>query len=122
MARIVVADDEEPIRDIIREALETEGYEVFLAENGTEALAFVLDENPDLVITDIVMPDMEGIELIRKIGAHSAHIAVIVMSGNPVGSRFLQSAELFGARGSLVKPFSMDELLITVRQVLQNGP
>ena len=75
---------------------------------------------PDLVITDIVMPDMEGMELLRTLSRQGITIPVIVMSGNSLGTKFLDAAHLFGAQASLRKPFSKQELLDAVTRVLGN--
>jgi CheY-like chemotaxis protein len=110
---------------LIRGALEEEGFRVTAASNGREALRRwgEPDRTPDLVITDLIMPEMEGIELLRKLGQRQPRVPIIVMSGHQVGRAFLESARLLGARASLPKPFSMDELIRTVNQALaSSGP
>ena len=116
--RILVVDDEPSITDLISLILTEEGYEVSIAKNGKDGLAQFQSVAPDLVITDIVMPDMEGIELLRTINKQKKNIPMVVMSGNIVGRKFLDTARLFGAKASLAKPFTAKELIETVDRLL----
>ena len=114
---ILVVDDESGIRQLFEQLLRGEGYEVFLATNGVEALQIVRARHLDLVITDLVMPESEGIETIRAIRNAQPNLKIIAASGAFEG-RFLQSATLLGACATLLKPIGRDELLNTVRRVL----
>ena len=114
---ILVVDDEIAIRQLFEQLLTGEGYEVLSASNGAEALQIVRGRHLDLVITDLVMPESEGIETIRAIRNTQPNLKIIAASGAFKG-RFLQSATLLGACATLLKPIGRDELLSTVRRVL----
>ena len=81
MKKILIVDDEEPIRRSIREILEIEDYEIFEAEDGEEAIRLVQSDEPHLVITDIIMPEKEGFETILQINEEYPDIKIIAMSG-----------------------------------------
>ena len=119
--RVLVVDDDPSVLEVVGTMLESAGYEVVTAGDGGEALEVAEVQTPDLAVVDLVMPDVEGIELIRKLSGSDCPIPTIVMSGNPVGRQFLQAARIFGARASLVKPFSADEILSAV-STLCGGP
>ena len=108
--KILVVDDESSITNMLYLVLTGEGYEVATAKDGREGLKVFESIKPDLVITDIVMPDMEGIEFTRRLVNKRKGLLIIVMSGNAVGTRFLKTARIFGARAALQKPFTIQEL------------
>lgn len=116
-ACILIVDDQEDILQAARDILEIEGYTIITAAEGSAALKKVEEHHPDLVITDVVMPDMEGSELIQALRRVDRKLPVIVMSGNPVGVKFFEAAGIFGAKASLVKPFSRTDLLTAVDSV-----
>jgi len=115
--KILVVDDEPEITDLIKLMLSPIGYEVIKAGNGKKGLDVFNSENPDLVITDIVMPDMEGIELVRSLLKINQELPIIVMSGNPTGTKFLKIAGILGAHSSINKPFSAEELVILIKNI-----
>jgi len=115
--KILVVDDEPAIIDLVHSILADNGYEVTGAKDGREGLKVFESTNPDLVITDIVMPDMEGIEFMRNLVKKRKGLPIIVMSGNAVGTKFLETARIFGARATLRKPFTVQELLEIVTAV-----
>jgi DNA-binding response OmpR family regulator len=117
-ARIVVADDEAGVRSFLRMVLEDAGYEVIEAANGKQALTEALARRVDLVITDLVMPEQEGIETIQALRKDAAGIGIIAMSG-AFGGRFLETARILGAQAVLSKPVSADLLLAKVAEVLK---
>jgi two-component system, chemotaxis family, chemotaxis protein CheY len=118
--RILVIDDEDMIRQLVKEMLEVEGYIVTTAANGKEGLQLYQRELPDLIITDIFMPEMEGLETIRTLQRDSSKVKIIAISGG--GERgmisFLSHAKRFGALRTLQKPFSRQDLLTSVGEVL----
>jgi DNA-binding response OmpR family regulator len=116
MARILLVEDEEAVRSLLKEVLEYEGYEVKEASNGEEALRWYAQSSADLVLTDIVMPDMEGIEMIMKIRKTDLNVKIIVMSGND----YLDLARKLGADYALRKPFSNQVLLDAVKATLDS--
>ena len=117
---ILVIDDEEPVRAVLRQMLEKEGYRVEEAPNGTVGMSLLQDHFIDLVITDLFMPEKEGIETMREVRKSFPQVKIIAMSGGGrIGKLdFLPMAESFGAQRTLAKPFERKELLETVRAVL----
>jgi len=120
MARILVVDDEELARFTLREILETAGHDVSEAGNGNEAVAQQKEQGFDLIITDIIMPEKEGVETIIDLKRDYPDLKIIAISG---GGRtrnldFLKLAEQYGADKVLAKPFSEDELLQNVNACL----
>lgn len=122
MKSILVIDDEEQMANMVRTMLEREGYRVVVARNGREGLrSFRLDPN-DLVITDIFMPEKEGLETIREFQKEFPSVKIIAMSGGSSraeGFSALPLAEKLGASYALEKPFSRDDLLTLVRTCLE---
>lgn len=120
MHTILVIDDEAPMRKMIRTILESSEYQVIEAPNGITGLRLFREHRPALVITDILMPDKEGIETIREIKQVDPHARIIAISGGGRAARtdFLKVAEKFGALESLKKPFRRNELLASVERVL----
>lgn len=116
--RILVVDDEHLLVSLVQELLANAGYDVAAAENGGAALEKVASFQPHLIITDIIMPDMEGIELISLLRKINKSIPIIAMSGHAVGMTFLKSSKVLGAVATLRKPFSPQELLSAVGHTL----
>jgi DNA-binding NtrC family response regulator len=120
MVKILVIEDDDSFRSVLVQMLERAGYEVLSAENGNQALKYCQESNPDLVLTDIIMPDKEGLETIQELLNLCPKLKIIAMSG---GGRFgpnsyLPLAAKFGAKRTLQKPFMRDELLSTIVEVL----
>jgi CheY-like chemotaxis protein len=120
MPRILVADDDEDLRELLRLMLAKMGHEVILAKNGKEAQALCTEQLPDLVLTDLIMPEREGLETIGSLRQAWPHLKIIAMSG---GARMnagdlLKIAKLMGAKAALAKPFSNQELQKTIETVL----
>ena len=118
--RILVIDDEESVRLIVREMLIMEGYEVVIAANGKAGLQLFRNDPTDLIITDIFMPEMEGLETIRELHREYPGVKIIAMSGGGESGMlsFLSYAKRFGALRTLRKPFSREELLANVQELL----
>jgi two-component system response regulator (stage 0 sporulation protein F) len=114
-ATILIIEDEEPTRTILRTALEAAGHEVREASNGRIGLALYRDRPPDLVITDIRMPEMSGLDMILELTREFLNAKVIAISGEQGEEHVLGVAKLLGARQTLHKPFSMEQLLNAVR-------
>jgi len=115
--RILVVDDDPGVRDVVRSMLETEGYTVSIAENGREALAALKTADFDVIITDLVMPEQEGIETIKVIRQDYPQVRVIAMSG-AFGGDYLRIAGYLGAHGTLTKPLHLSSVLQIVAEVL----
>jgi DNA-binding response OmpR family regulator len=121
MAHILVIDDEESIRSMLAIILEKEGHRVTVAENGKIGMSRFKAEGADLIITDLVMPEQEGVETIMQLRQQHPTFPIIAMSGG--GSRadtYLAICKRLGVRHTLAKPFTMDELIKTVAAVLSN--
>jgi len=118
-SRVLVVDDEPHIADALRNVLSTEGYHVRTVDEGRTALASFSEWRPELVITDLIMENMDGIELCRRIRSES-NVPIIVLSGeSEEGSKV--AALDSGADDYVVKPFGTDELLARIRAVLRRG-
>jgi two-component system, chemotaxis family, chemotaxis protein CheY len=120
MARILVIDDDPSLRRSMRKVLERSGHEVIEAEDGDKGMRLVREVHPDLVVTDLLMPEKEGIETIQELRAEFPEIPIVAVSG--AGSVEeggpLLDAQLFGADATLSKPFEVEELVQTVTRVL----
>lgn len=118
MATILIVDDEQPLRELLADVLESDGHRVMLAGNGREALAIVAQDRPDLVVSDVMMPLLNGVGLCRQIKADppTASIPVILMSS--VGPRVVDGS---GADAFLKKPFDLDEVETLVGRLLRPG-
>lgn len=115
--KILIVDDEPLFAEFLHLVLTKEGYEISTAKDGKEGIEIFESIKPDLVITDIVMPDMEGIEFIRILLKKRKTLPVIAMSGNATGIRFLRTSRLFGARAVLQKPITFEKLKETIAAV-----
>ena len=115
--RILVVDDEVQITRVLRAALQSNGYEVSIAQNGAEALTLYLEEPPDLVITDLSMPEMNGVELTREIRQRATTPIIVVSVRNQESAKIQALDE--GADDYITKPFGIQELLARVRVQLR---
>ena len=120
MARILVIDDEEPIRILLRVMLKQFGHTVIEARGGTEGLALFPHAHFDLVITDIVMPDMDGLEVLRELRRMAPSVKILAITGGDVerGAVYLNTARLMGAATVLAKPFGAAQLRAAVNELL----
>lgn len=113
MTTILIVDDDELFRTMLEAMLRKEGHRVLIAVNGTEAQALLESTAPDLIMTDILMPDGDGIELINVLNQRGNRIPIIAMSGGrrAISLEFnLESAELMGVKATLAKPFTREGL------------
>lgn len=119
MSRILLVDDDESFRKMLRITLGKMGHQVVEAPNGKEALKLFQDSPPDLVMTDLIMPEKEGLETIRELRRSNPMVKIIAMSGggrvNP--GDFLKVAKILGANTVLAKPFTNEELTAALRDV-----
>jgi DNA-binding response OmpR family regulator len=119
--RILIVDDEKFVRELIRDTLRTRGFETGLAGDGVEALEALSRDEYHLVITDVVMPRMEGLELLKRVKKKLPRLPVIVLSGFSFQHN-ISDFLLFGAEEYMTKPFQVNHLLSTVERVLGRGP
>jgi DNA-binding NtrC family response regulator len=117
-ATILIIDDQESVRMALKRALEDAGYQVAEAANGRQGLELFRATPADLVITDMTMPEMDGLELILELTRAFLDVKVIAMSG--VDSDELQAAKLLGARHTFQKPFDLQVLLRAVQYELKH--
>jgi CheY-like chemotaxis protein len=133
MQRILVIDDERDVRDSVKCVLDLAGYEVLTAENVPEALEQLKRTPMDLVITDIIMPKMNGVQAIESIRRAFPMVRIVAISGGgnfgvagyqPTAiatNAYLRSAEEAGAHVVLTKPFEFDDLIEAVEKLLGVG-
>ncbi len=117
MARILAVDDSEPMRQLVSQTLKTGGHEVVLAVDGPNALAIFAAEKFDLVITDINMPGMDGIELVRRMRERDTEIPILALTTEGDES-FRRRGEAAGVDGWIVKPFKPAQFIAIVKQIL----
>ena len=120
MAKILIIDDESEIRAMLRQMLEREEFEVMDASDGKEGIRLYQENPADLVITDIVMPEKEGLETIMDLKKSYPDVKIIAISGGrKIGpGEYLKLAERFGAIKTLTKPVRKEKLLKAIREVL----
>lgn len=120
MKTILVVDDDDLFRAMLCETLKAAGYEVLEAENGKAAMKVVLGSSLDLVITDLIMPEQEGIETIREIKRITPEMKIIAVSGGMRGGSmdFLQIAEYMGATRVFKKPIDRKAFLSAVSELV----
>ena len=117
---IVVIDDDAMVRTAVTRILESEGFQVALAGDGREGLRLMRSLQPRLVITDIIMPEMEGIETIREMRRERHDLKIMAISGGARmgNANFLDMARTMGADAIMEKPFEPEDLVAKVRQLL----
>lgn len=123
MATILVIDDDASIRRSLRRILELEGHDVLEAAEGSAGLRAVRVDPPDLVITDIYMPEMDGIEFLIRLRDAYPELPIVVISGGGFASKefVLKDAEMIGATRTLSKPLLVDDVLTAVSAALSAG-
>jgi two-component system response regulator (stage 0 sporulation protein F) len=118
---ILVIDDDHQVRAVFRTILERAGHHVLEARTGTEGLRLFHQSPVNLVITDVLMPDMDGLEVTQTVHREAPGIPVIALTGGTGERDFLEVAKLLGARRLLHKPVTKAELLHAVQEALQGG-
>lgn len=120
MASILIVDDEAPVRALLRRILEEDGHQVRDAANGEICLALYREAPADLVITDILMPERDGMEVTLALTQEFLDARVIAMTGAAEGQALLNVAKLFGARQVIQKPFTVEQIRRLVRITLEH--
>src|SRR5512146_3111013 len=118
--RILVVDDEPQITRVLRTTLSAQGYDIRVAHDGESALELMKDWRPDLLLTDLAMPNVDGVELCRRVRSAS-DIPIIVLSVREQERAKVQALDA-GADDYVTKPFSMPELLARIRANLRRAP
>jgi len=117
---ILIVDDSESIREVVSFTLENEGYNVLVGDDGTDAMKFLDGRQIDLVITDLHMPQMNGIELIKNIRAMDSYkrIPILFLTTESQAAKKMEAKEA-GATGWIVKPFVPAKLIAALKKVLR---
>ncbi len=116
--RVLVADDERAVRESLRRALVLEGYDVELATGGREALDSVAGGRADVVVLDVLMPDVDGVEVCRRLRSSGDRTPVLMLTARDAVADRVEGLEA-GADDYLVKPFDLDELIARLRALLR---
>jgi two-component system KDP operon response regulator KdpE len=116
--RVLIVDDEPPIRKLLRMGLTAHGYHVLEAPDGRSALDLIA-EKPDLVILDLGLPDVQGLDLLRAIRARNERVPIVVLSSRGDEAAKVQALDM-GADDYVTKPFGTDELLARMRAALRH--
>src|SRR5512141_1295747 len=115
---ILVADDDASIRSLLKQLLADEGYAVIEAATGSEVIEQVKNRSPDLVIMDVRMPELDGIEALQKVKALAPRTAVLIMTAFGTSNFAIKAMEL-GAFDYITKPFELDKISHTVKRAFQ---
>jgi len=120
MKRILVVDDDAQIRKMLREILEREGFAVVAAANGKDAVSLYQNQPTDLIITDLIMPERDGVETIMEFMQLNPKAKIIAISGGGrIGPRdYLEMAEALGARRTFSKPFKRQAIVTAIKELL----
>ena len=113
-------DDDEKITSLLRRSLAFEGYKVRTAANGKEGLAILLEQEPDLIVLDVMMPEVNGWEVCRRIREADSQVPILMLTAKDEVNDRVKGLDL-GADDYLVKPFALEELLARVRALLRRG-
>jgi YesN/AraC family two-component response regulator len=122
MALILIIDDEPQIRSMLKLMLERDGYEVAEAPDGIEGIRVYRQKPADLIITDLIMPNKDGIGMIIDLKKEFPQVKIIAMSGGGLNKPegYLKGAKKLGAACTLTKPIDRDEMLRAIKEVLQS--
>lgn len=120
MKKVLVIDDQDSLRNMLVRMLKSNDFEARSAENGSEGMAICRDWAPDVILTDVFMPEQDGLETIRAVRKLRKDIGIIAMSGGGEMGEFemLRTARMMGATRILTKPFTMAELMNALDEVL----
>lgn len=117
-SRVLVAEDDTAVRESLDRALRFNGYEVFLAADGSEALSLVGQEDPELIILDVMMPNVDGLTVCRRVRAQGIATPILMLTARHLISDRVAGLDA-GADDYLVKPFALEELRARVRALLR---
>ena len=124
MPTILIIDDNEDLRETLVAVLEDEGYKIVVASYGVSGAQLFAESRPDLVVTDLIMPNANGFETIRQIRSIDPYARILAMSGGSLMNKddYLATAAALGAMSVLPKPFEIDQLLAAVAACLKESP
>jgi two-component system response regulator MprA len=118
--RVLVVDDERPVRDALERALRLEGYDVELAADGAEALTQLALASPDAIVLDVLMPDVDGLEVCRRLRSAGDRTPILLLTARDAVSDRVAGLDA-GADDYLVKPFALEELFARLRALLRRS-
>jgi two-component system OmpR family response regulator len=118
--RVLVVDDEPNILDVVSMALRFQGFAVETAGTGAQALASVRDFRPDLIVLDVMLPDMEGFDVAERLGAQRARVPIVFLTARDATDDKVRGLTL-GGDDYMTKPFSLEELIARIRSVLRRA-
>ena len=118
--QILIIDDEEPIRNYLRDMLEKAGHSLLDCEDGDKGIDIFLENNIDIVLTDIAMPKKDGVEVLIEMKKVSPSVKVIAMSGVRDCEKLLAVANIYKADATIKKPFEKEDILTAVKRVCSN--
>lgn len=119
MKQILIVDDSRTVRDSLKFFLKEGGYEVLQGSDGVEALEVLKTATPDLIITDVNMPNMDGLTLLENIRASEAHkFTPVLVLTTESQSTIMDKGKALGATGWIVKPFDSEKVLAVIKKVL----
>jgi CheY-like chemotaxis protein len=118
MSRLLLIEDDVSLRRMLAQMLTRNGYTVSEARNGRVALKVLAETPVDIVVTDMIMPEMEGVETIRHLRREYPSIKIVAISGGGISSAdsYLEIAKKMGVHRTLAKPFTPDELMTAIRE------
>ncbi len=116
--RVLVVDDEENVAHLVASALRFDGFETLTADSGSRALAAVAEHEPDLVVLDVMLGDLDGVEVLRRLRSGGSDVPVVFLTARDAGEHRVEGLRA-GADDYVVKPFSVEELLARVHAVLR---
>src|SRR5215469_10469256 len=119
-AHILIVDDDPRITDLLRRVLAYEGYSITVAASGTEALNRALERPPDLVVLDIMLPGLDGLEVARRLRAAGDTVPILMLTARDTVADRVKGLEI-GADDYLVKPFAPEELVARVKALLRRN-
>ena len=119
-ACVLVVEDDRSVREAVERALSFEGYEVLTARDGAEALSVVMNEKPDVIVLDVMMPHIDGLEAARRIRARGDSTPILMLTARETVSDRVAGLDA-GADDYLVKPFALEELLARLRALLRRA-
>jgi len=122
-ANILIIDDDDQFRTMLRKLIERSGYEVIDASSGKEGIKLYRENPADLIITDLIMPDKDGIETIQELKQIFPDVKIIAISGGGrLGANdYLNVAQILGAKRTMTKPINLPELLNAIEELLEQS-
>ena len=120
LGRVLVVEDDRSVRDAVERALVFEGYEVTTARDGAEALSLVMNDPPDAIVLDVMMPHVDGLETARRIRARGDDTPILILTARHEVSDRVEGLDA-GADDYMVKPFALEELLARLRALMRRS-